>query len=112
VRASQGTLFSVPVAQCASADAIAWLREQGLTIVATTPNPVQGQSPRNYTQLDFTGPCAIVVGEEKYGLTQTWLDQADIAARIPMVGRINSLNVATSAAVVIYEAIRQRRTMK
>jgi TrmH family RNA methyltransferase len=112
VRASQGTLFSVPVAQCASADAIAWLRERGLTIVATTPNPVQRQLPRNYTQFDFTGPCAIVVGEEKYGLTQTWLDQADAAVRIPMVGRINSLNVATSAALVIYEAIRQRRTMK
>jgi TrmH family RNA methyltransferase len=108
VRASQGTLFSVPVAQCASAEAIAWLRERGIAIVATTPNPVGGKLPMDYTKFDYTRPCAIVVGEEKYGLTQTWLEQADDAVRIPMVGRINSLNVATSAALVIYEAVRQR----
>ncbi len=110
VRASQGTLFSVPVAQCSSADAIAWLREHHITTVATTPNPVRGQLPMDYTQFDFTKPCAIVMGEEKYGLSQTWLDQADAAVRIPMFGRINSLNVATSAALVIYEAVKQRST--
>lgn len=109
VRASQGTLFSVPVAQCASAEAIAWLRERGIRIVATTPNQVRGQAPIDFTAFDFTQPCAIVVGEEKYGLTKTWLDQADAAVRIPMVGRINSLNVATSAALVIYEAVKQRQ---
>jgi TrmH family RNA methyltransferase len=108
VRASQGTLFSVPVAQCTSAEAIAWLRERGVAIVATTPNPVRGQLPLSYTQFDFTQPCAVVMGEEKYGLTQTWLDGADAAVRIPMVGRINSLNVATSAALIIYEAVKQR----
>jgi TrmH family RNA methyltransferase len=109
VRASQGTLFSVPVAQCTSAEAMAWLREHGVAIAATTPNPVRGQLPMSYTEFDFTQPCAIVMGEEKYGLTQTWLNQADVAVRIPMVGRINSLNVATSAALVIYEAVRQRQ---
>jgi TrmH family RNA methyltransferase len=108
VRASQGTLFSVPVAQCTSAEAIAWLRARGIRIVATTPNPVRGQLPQPYTQFDFTQPCAVVMGEEKYGLTQTWLDGADAAVRIPMVGRINSLNVATSAALIIYEAVKQR----
>lgn len=108
VRASQGTLFSVPVAQCSSADAIAWLRERGIAIVATTPNAVRGALPQDYTTFNFTRACAIAVGEEKYGLTQAWLDQADTAVRIPMVGRINSLNVATSAALVIYEAVRQR----
>lgn len=108
VRASQGTLFSVPVAQCSSADAIAWLRKNNIKIVATTPNPIRGELPLSYTQFDFTQPCAIVMGEEKYGLTQTWLAGADTAVRIPMVGRINSLNVATSAALMIYEAIKQR----
>lgn len=108
VRASQGALFSVPVAQCTSAEAIAWLRERGIRIVATTPNPLRGQLPASYTQFDFAPPCAIAVGEEKYGLSQFWLDQADAAVRIPMLGRINSLNVATSAALVIYEAIKQR----
>lgn len=108
VRASQGTLFSVPVAQCSSAEAIAWLRKNNIKIVATTPNPIRGELPLSYTQFDFTQPCAIVMGEEKYGLTQTWLAGADVAVRIPMVGRINSLNVATSAALMIYEAVKQR----
>jgi TrmH family RNA methyltransferase len=108
VRASQGTLFSVPVAQCSSADAIAWLRKCNIKIVATTPNSIRGEMPLPYTQFDFTQPCAIVMGEEKYGLTQTWLAGADVAVRIPMVGRINSLNVATSAALMIYEAVKQR----
>ncbi|MCS7056445.1 MAG: RNA methyltransferase [Thermoflexales bacterium] len=108
VRASQGALFSVPVAQCASAEAIAWLRARGVRIVATTPNPLHGRWPMSYTQFDFTQPCAIAVGEEKYGLSGIWIDQADAAVRIPMFGRINSLNVATSAALVIYEAIKQR----
>jgi TrmH family RNA methyltransferase len=108
VRASQGTLFSVPVAQCSSVEAIDWLRANGIQIVATTPNPIRGEMPLPYTQFDFTQPCAIVMGEEKYGLTQTWLAGADVAVRIPMVGRINSLNVATSAALMIYEAVKQR----
>jgi len=107
VRASQGALFSVPVAQCTSAEAMRWLRERGVTIVATTPNPVRGHLPTSYTEFDFTRPTAIAVGEEKYGLSKLWLDQADAAVRIPMFGRINSLNVATSAALVIYEAVRQ-----
>jgi TrmH family RNA methyltransferase len=108
VRASQGTLFSVPVAQIGSDAAIHWLRKYGIAIVATTPNPIRGQTPLDYTQFDYTQPVAIAVGEEKYGLTKSWLDQADAAVRIPMFGRINSLNVATSAALVIYEAVRQR----
>lgn len=108
VRASQGTLFSMPIAQCTSAEAIAWLRAHAIKIVATTPNPVRGQLPTAFTTFDFTQPSAVIMGEEKYGLTPTWLEQADVAVRIPMVGRINSLNVATSAALVIYEAVRQR----
>ena len=79
-----------------------------IKIVATTPNPIRGELPLSYTQFDFKQPCAIVMGEEKYGLTQTWLNGADVAVRIPMVGRINSLNVATSAALMIYEAVKQR----
>jgi len=109
VRASQGTLFSVPVAQCTSAEARDWLHERGIVAVATTPNPVRGELAMDYTTFDFTQACAIVMGEEKYGLSTLWLAQADAAVRIPMVGRINSLNVATSAALVIYEAVKQRR---
>jgi TrmH family RNA methyltransferase len=108
VRASQGTLFSVQVAQASSKETLAWLRQRGVKIVATTPNDFRGATPLPHTQFDYTQPCAVVVGEEKYGLSKFWLDHADSAVRIPMRGRINSLNVATSAALVIYEANRQR----
>jgi TrmH family RNA methyltransferase len=109
VRASQGALFSVPVAQCTSAEAIRWLRAQRVLIVATTPHDVRGRPALDYITCDYMRPCAIVVGEEKYGLSARWLEEADVAVRIPMFGRINSLNVAASAALVIYEAVNQRR---
>ncbi len=110
VRASQGALFSVPVAQCSSQEALQWLRERGACIIATTPNPLAGIPLREYTHVEMTASCAIVVGEEKYGLSDFWLSQSDVAAHIPMLGRINSLNVATSAALMLYEALRQRRS--
>lgn len=109
VRASQGTLFSVPVAQCSNEDALHWLRQHCLSIVATTPNPINGKPPLVFTRFDYRAPCAILVGEEKYGLSDFWLRQADAAVRIPMAGRVNSLNVSVSAALVLYEAVRQRQ---
>lgn len=105
IRSSKGALFSVPVAAAANAEAINWLRERRIQIVAATP-----QATIRYTEADLRGPVAIAVGEEKYGLSQAWLDEADIQVQIPMVGRVNSLNVATSAALLIYEAVRQRST--
>ena len=61
-----------------------------------------------HTDVDYTGPVAIAVGAEKYGLTDEVLERATHRVRIPMAGKANSLNVATSAAIVIYEAVRQR----
>ncbi|MCS6774023.1 MAG: RNA methyltransferase [Thermoflexales bacterium] len=109
VRASQGTLFSVPVAQCSNEAALGWLRQRDLCIVATTPNAVNGKPPLTFTEFDYRVPCAILVGEERYGLSAFWLRQADAAVRIPMMGRVNSLNVSVSAALVLYEAVRQRQ---
>ncbi len=109
VRASQGALFSVPVAQCSNTEALQWLRAHGVRIVASTPNLVGGKPPLPFTQFDFRQPCAIFVGEEKYGLSDFWLTQADATVRIPMFGRINSLNVSISAALLVYEAVRQRK---
>jgi TrmH family RNA methyltransferase len=110
VRASQGTLFSMPIAQTTSREMLAWLRAHHILSVATTPNDIGGKPPTTFTEFDFRRPCAILMGEEKYGLTEFWLQHADAAVRIPMFGRINSLNVATSAALVIYEAVKQRTT--
>lgn len=106
IRASKGALFSVPVAAADNPTTLAWLRERLVRIVAATP-----QATVSYTGADLRGPVAIAVGEEKYGLSQFWLDHADIRVRIPMVGRVNSLNVATATALLVYEVVRQRSSL-
>ena len=103
VRSSRGTLFTVPIAEASTAETTAWLRARQVTIVAATP-----QASLLYTQADLRGPVAIVVGAEDEGLTPAWLAQANITVRVPMHGLVNSLNVATAAALLVYEALRQR----
>ena len=80
------------------------LRGRGIRTVATTPD-----TDVLHTDADLTGPTAILMGTEKQGLTETALAAADLRVRIPMAGTVNSLNVATAAAIVLYEAVRQRR---
>jgi RNA methyltransferase, TrmH family len=103
VRASIGTLFSVPVVEAGSADVIAWLAARGIQIVATTPH-----TDKLYSEANLTGGVAIVLGTEQYGLSQRWIAQAGIAVRIPMLGQADSLNVASAATILLYEAVRQR----
>jgi RNA methyltransferase, TrmH family len=103
VRASKGTVFSVPVAAASTEDVLAWLQRNGIRLVATTPD-----TDTAHTAVDYRGAVAIAVGTEKEGLTDRALAAADERVRIPMVGRVNSLNAATAAAVVVYEAVRQR----
>lgn len=104
VRASKGTVFSVPVAADSTTATLGWLSARAVRLVATTPD-----TDTLHTEVDLTGPIAIAVGTEKTGLTDEVLDAADVKVRIPMSGKVNSLNVATSAAIVLYEAVRQRR---
>jgi TrmH family RNA methyltransferase len=103
VRSSKGALFTVPVAAADNQQTIAWLRQHQIQIVAATP-----QATHLYTDTDLRGPVAITVGTEKAGLSPTWLDQADVQVRIPMSGNVNSLNVATATALLVYEVVRQR----
>lgn len=103
IRSSKGTVFSVPVVAADTPGALAWLDRHGIALVATTPD-----TDVLHTDVDYTGPIAIAVGAEKTGLTADVLDAATHRVRIPMVGRADSLNVATSAALVVYEAVRQR----
>ncbi len=103
VRSSKGALFSVPVAAGDNHQTLEWLRAHSIQIVAATP-----QASRLYTETDMRGPVAIAVGEEKYGLSEFWLREADIQVRIPMFGRVDSLNVATATALLVYEVVRQR----
>jgi TrmH family RNA methyltransferase len=105
VRSSRGTLFTVPLAEASSPEAIAWLRTRQIAIVAATP-----KASLVYTEADLRGPVAIAVGAEDVGLGPAWLAQAEQAVRIPMLGQVNSLNVSTAATLLLYEALRQRRT--
>jgi len=104
VRASLGTLFTVQTVEADTSDAIRFLRDRGIRITAATPH-----ARDVYTDVDMTAPVAVVVGSEQYGLSEQWLDAADVAVRIPMYGSADSLNVAASAIVLLYEAVRQRR---
>lgn len=104
IRSSVGAVFSVPVAVCTSADAIAFLKERGIHILTA-----QLQDSEWYYDTDMTGATALVMGTESTGLTQAWRDSADAHIKIPMLGRLDSLNVSVSAAVLLYEAVRQRK---
>ncbi len=103
VRASTGVLFSVPVVIAESAAVRAWLKDRGIRSVATTPAATE-----SYTDSDLTGPLAIVMGSEQYGLSDDWLHEADHCVRIPMAGQADSLNVAMATIITLFEAMRQR----
>ena len=103
VRASLGALFTVPVAAATVAETIAWLRAHQIAILATTP-----AAARVYTAVDLTGPIAIVMGSEAHGLPPAWLAAAELQARIPMRGAVDSLNLSAATALLLYEVVRQR----
>lgn len=103
VRSSTGVLFSVPIVVADSATVHAWLIEKGIRIVATTPD-----TPNIYTKVDLSGPLAIVMGSEQYGLSQFWLKESNLLVRIPMAGQADSLNVAMATIITLFEAVRQR----
>lgn len=103
IRASAGTIFSLPLAAAPSVDVITWLRERGIRIVAALVD-----ADRLYTDADLTGPLAIALGTETDGLTATWQADDIETVRLPMHGVADSLNVSVSAAILLYEARRQR----
>lgn len=105
IRASVGAVFTVPVICCSSEDAIKWLKDNGIQILTA-----QLQDSSLYYETGMTGPTAIVMGTESTGLTDKWRDAADAHIRIPMLGAEDSLNVSVSAAILLYEAVRQRLT--
>lgn len=101
VRASTGTLFAVPVVETTSVECLKWLEKNGIGIIAATP-----QAERPYTEVDLSGPIAIAVGTEQYGLSDQWMQQTLV--KIPMLGVADSLNVALATGLLLYEALRQR----
>jgi TrmH family RNA methyltransferase len=103
VRASRGAIFAVPTVEAENSKALAWLRSRGMRILAAAPS-----AEALYTSVDLTRPIAIAVGTEDEGLSDFWLSNADVKAKVPMMGKVNSLNVSIAAALIVYEAVRQR----
>jgi TrmH family RNA methyltransferase len=103
IRASMGTLFTLPIAQSTSAEAESFLLENGLRVFTARP-----EATVPYWRAEFEGACAIVVGSEHAGLADTWSGENLSALTIPMHGKADSLNVNVSAAILLFEAVRQR----
>lgn len=103
IRASLGAIFTVPVRTASSVEALAWLQGQGLTIFAAL---VEGAI--DYASASFRSPSAIVLGSEAAGLSKVWRGPETTAISLPMRGVVDSLNVSATAAVLMYEAARQR----
>jgi TrmH family RNA methyltransferase len=103
VRASRGTVFSVPAVEIDNSHAMSWLKARKILVVASSPD-----AKSCYTKIDFKEPTCILVGTEDKGLSDYWLENADVLVNIPMTGKVNSLNVSTSTAILLYEVVRQR----
>ena len=103
IRSSIGALFTVPCVACTSEACIAFLKEHGIRILTA-----QLQDSHLYYDTDMRQGTAIVMGTESTGLTDCWRKAADAHIRIPMLGRLDSLNVSVSAAILLFEAVRQR----
>ena len=103
IRASLGGIFTVPTVCASSAETIDWLKARGIRILTA-----QLQDSSWYYDTDMTGGTALVMGTESTGLTDIWRKAADAHIRIPMLGRLDSLNVSVSAAILLFEAVRQR----
>jgi RNA methyltransferase, TrmH family len=104
VRASVGTLFTIPVVEATGPETLSWLQEKKIAVVAATPSARQ-----EFTHADLKGGVAIAVGTEQLGLSQLWMSAAEFQVRIPMHGVADSLNVATATTLLLYEVLRQRR---
>jgi TrmH family RNA methyltransferase len=103
VRASVGSLFTVPLAVATTAEAIAYLQERSIAILAATVR--SGRAP---WELDLTGSLAIAIGSEHGGLSQPWIEAAGQDVTLPLSGSADSLNASVASAVILFEAIRQR----
>jgi len=103
VRSSVGCVFTNQIAVATSEESISWLKKNQIKIFCTY---LEGSIP--YTSASYQSACAIVMGSEAFGLTDEWIKNADANIIIPMNGQIDSMNVSVAAAIVVFEAVRQR----
>lgn len=99
VHSSMGASLTVPVVEAETDDAVAWLKGRGYRIVTA-----DADAPMSYKAADYTGPVAIVMGSERYGISKAWHAAEDVRVGIPMAGRVDSLNVGNAAVLLLYEA--------
>jgi TrmH family RNA methyltransferase len=105
IRSSLGCVFTVNTVTCSSENAYEWLKNNNIAIYAA-----ELESSQWYYDEDYTKSSAIVMGTESTGLSDFWLDKANKRIKIPMTGKVDSLNVSVSTAIITFEAMRQRRT--
>ena len=103
IRSSLGGIFVVPTYVATLVEVLTWLGDKGIQAVLTSPDAAQ-----IYTEIDYTGPSAIVLGSEKEGLPRPVLEGDLRRVRIPMRGRIDSINLSVSGGIMLYEVLRQR----
>lgn len=105
IRASLGAVFAVPIVVASHEGVLSWLKENDIKIFIA-----DDQGARDYFAADFTGRSAIVIGAEHEGVGEFWKGVADEVIKIPMNGLVDSLNASVSAAVIVYEVVRQKNT--
>lgn len=104
IRASLGAVFSLPVIALSNEEALAWIHQHGIRVLTTSL-----EASKSLFDCDLRSNCALVLGSESAGVSNFWLQNADEHLIIPMAGQVDSLNLAASAAVVLFEVVRQRR---
>lgn len=105
IRSSIGAIFTVPCVACTSEECIDFFKQRDIQILTA-----QLQDSELYYDIDMRRPTAIVMGTEATGLTPVWRKAADAHIRIPMLGQLDSLNVSVSAAILMYEGVRQKQS--
>ncbi len=104
VKASAGAIYKIPVCREDNLKkTIDFIKESGITIIACTE-----KATKSYTEVDYSKPCAIILGSEEDGVSQEYLHKADEMVRIPLAGEIESLNVSVAAGIILFEVVKQR----
>ncbi len=104
IRSSVGTIFTNQVISAEKEEVVNWLRKEKIQIISTFLR----EETKSLYDVDFSKPTAIVLGTEAFGLTEFWAENSDVLVKIPMNGKVDSLNVSNAAAICIYEAVRQK----
>ena len=106
IRASAGVVFQVQTTTASLEESADFLKDHGIQTIAATPDAIE-----LYYNTNISTPSAIILGSERDGLSNFWLDRADLKISIPMSGQADSLNVSLTAAILLYEAVRQRASL-